>query len=44
MYCNVCKKYRKFLKKTKTSYMKKKTSRISIVYSNCGHEYEKIYQ
>ena len=24
MYCNVCKKYRKFKKKTKTSYMKKK--------------------
>ena len=42
MYCNICNKYRK-LKKTKISYIFKKTLSLSIVYSNCGHEYEKIF-
>ena len=42
MYCNICNKYRK-LKKTKISYIFKKTLSLSIVYSKCGHEYEKIF-
>ena len=42
MYCNVCNKYRK-LKKTKI-YIFKKTLSLSIVYSNCGHAYEKIFK
>ena len=43
MYCNVCNKYRKF-KKAKISYIFKKTLSLSIVYSKCGHEYEKIFK
>ena len=45
MHCNVCNKYRKF-KKTKISYIFKKRSikALSIVYSNCGHEYVKIFK
>ena len=43
MYCNVCNKYRKS-KKTKVSYTFKKTLSLSIVYSKCGHEYEKIFK
>ena len=40
MFC----KYRKF-KKTKISYIsKKKTLSLSIVYSKCSHEYEKIFK
>ena len=42
MCCNVCNKNRKS-KKTKTSYISKKTLSLSIVYSKCGHEYEKIF-
>ena len=38
MYYNVHNKYRKF-KKTKITYIKKKTVSLSIVYSKCGHEY-----
>ena len=34
-------KYRKF-KKTKTAYILKKTITLSIIYSKCNHEYEKI--
>ena len=29
------------LKKTKISYIFEKTSSLSIVYSKCGHQYEK---
>ena len=43
MYCTVCNKYRTF-KKSKTSYIFEKTLSLSIVYSNCGHEYEKIFK
>ena len=43
MYCNVCNKYRK-LKRTKISYIFKKILTRSIVYSKCGHEYEKIFK
>ena len=43
MYCNVCNKYRKS-KKIKISYIFKKILSLSIVYSKCGHEYEKIFQ
>ena len=32
-----------FLKKTKTSYIFKKTLSLFIVYSKCGHEHEKIF-
>ena len=42
MYYNACNKYRK-LKKTTVSYIFKKTS-LSIVYSECGHEYETIFK
>ena len=42
MYCNVYNKYRKS-KKTKTPYLFKKTLSLSIVYSKCGHEYEKTF-
>ena len=38
MYCNVCNKYRKS-KKTKLSYIFKKTLSLSSIYMNCGHEY-----
>ena len=34
MDCNIC--------KTKISYVQKKKLSLSIVYSKCGHEYEKI--
>ena len=43
MYCNVCNKYRKF-KKNKTSYIFKKALSLSVVYSKCGHECEKIFK
>ena len=43
MCSNVCNKYRK-LKKTKISYIFKKTLSFSVVYSNRGHEYEKIFK
>ena len=43
MYCNVCNKYRKF-KKTKITYIFKKTLNLSIVYSKYGYEYEKIFK
>ena len=46
MYCNDCNKYRKS-KKTKMSYIFYKTyflKSLSIVYSKCGHEYEKIFK
>ena len=32
------------LKKTKISYTFRKTLNHSIVYSKCGHEYEKIFK
>ena len=41
--CNVCNKYRK-LKNPNISYIFKKELRFSIVYSKCGHEYEKIFK
>ena len=43
MYCNVFNKYRKS-KKTKICIKKKKKVSLSIVYSNYGHEYKKIFQ
>ena len=43
MYCNVSNKYRKY-KKTGISYIFKKTLSLSVVYSKCGHEYEKIFK
>ena len=43
VYCNVCDKYRKF-KNPKMSYIFKKTLSLFIVYSKCGHEYEKIFK
>ena len=42
MYCIAYHKYRKS-KKTKISYILKRTSSLSIVYSKGCHEYEKIY-
>ena len=41
MFINVWNKYRKF-RKSEISYILKKTFRLSIAYSKCGHEYEKI--
>ena len=38
MYCNVWHKYRKS-KKTRISYIFKKTLNLSIVCSMCGQEY-----
>ena len=43
IYCNVCNKYRKF-ENPKISYIFKKTVSLSIVYSKCGYEYEKIFK
>ena len=43
MYCNVCNK-QEILKKTKVSYIFKNPLRFSIVYSKCGHEYQKIFK
>ena len=43
MYCSVCNKNRKF-KKTNISYIFEKTLGLSIDYSMCGHEYEKIFK
>ena len=40
MYYNVWNKYRKF-KQAKISYIFKETLNLFIVYSKCGHEYEK---
>ena len=42
MYCNVWNKYGKS-KKTKLLYVFKITLSLSIVYSQCGHEYEKLF-
>ena len=39
IYCNICNKNGK-VKKLKL-YIKKKTLSHSIIYSKCGHEYEK---
>ena len=44
MYCNVCNKYRKSKKKLRNRILKKNTLTFSIVYSKCGHEYEKIFK
>ena len=41
--CNVFNKDRKS-KKTKTIYILKNILSISIVYSKCSHEYEKIFR
>ena len=43
MYCKVCNTCRKF-QKTKISNIFKKALSLSIVYSKCGHEYEKIFK
>ena len=42
MYYNVCNKYRKS-EKTKI-YILEKILSLSIVYSNYGHEYEKLFK
>ena len=38
MYCNVCNKCTNS-KKTKISYIFRKTLIFSIIYSKCGHEF-----
>ena len=43
IYCIVCDKYRKF-KNPKISYFLKKSSGLSVVCSNCGNEYQKIFK
>ena len=43
MYCNTCNEYRTS-EKTKMSYIFWKTVSLFIVYSNCSHEYEKIFK
>ena len=42
MYCNACNKYRK-LKKTKISYIFKRTLTLSVAYSKYGHKYEETF-
>ena len=43
MYCNVCNKYRN-CKKNQNIFFLKKALSLSIVYSKCGHEYEKTFK
>ena len=43
MYCNACNKHTK-LKKTKLSFIFKKTSSLSIVCSKFSHEFENIFK
>ena len=43
MHCNVCNRYRKS-KKAKISYIFKETLSLCFAYSNCGHEYIKIFK
>ena len=43
MHSNVCNKYRKLKKKQNTIYLKK-TLNLSIEYSKCVHEYEKMFK
>ena len=43
MYCNICNKYKKH-KKTKIPYIFEKILSLSIVYSNCDHEYQKTFE
>ena len=43
MHCNIYNKHRK-PKKTKISYIFKKTLSLPIAYSKCGHEYQKIFK
>ena len=45
IYCNVCNRYRRF-NNPKISYVfrKKNTLSLSIGYSKCGHEYEKMFK
>ena len=43
MYCSVSNKYRTF-NKAKISHIFKKTLSLSIVYSKCGNQYEKIFK
>ena len=40
MYCNVANKYRKPTKTKRSNIFKS----LSILYSKCGHEYEKIFK
>ena len=42
IYCNVCNKYRK--SKNPKIYIFRNTISLSIVYSKCGHEHEKIFK
>ena len=39
-----CLQYYRKSKKTKISYIFKKTLSLSIVYSKCSHEYEKMFK
>ena len=43
LYCVTCGKYRKF-EKPKISYILEKTLVLSIIYSQCENEDEKIFQ
>ena len=43
LYCVICGKYRKF-EKPKISYILEKTLVLSIIYSQCENEDEKIFQ
>ena len=43
IYWNICNKYRKF-KSPKRPYIFKKALDLFIVYSNCGHEYKKLFE
>ena len=42
MYCTVCNKYRIFEKKKSNIF--KRTLSLSVIYSKCGPEYEKIFK
>ena len=42
LYCVICSKYRKF-EKPKISYILEKTLFLSIIYSKCKNENEKIF-
>ena len=43
IYCVICGKYRKFIK-TKIYIFEKKTLALSIIYSKCKNEDEKIFK
>ena len=43
LYCIICFKYRKF-EKIKTSYLLEKTLALSIIFSKCKQEDEKLFK